>query len=317
MYICKECKAEYKEKVEYCDCGNNTFDYIEDEQVAQSLKATKSRRTLTLEQKAELVSRGFFALCIILSIIVWTIPIGKTPAKKSSTTQQKPVSTSTSIPNIDKIWNDTPIYQPKSRQRQEQVQQQNPLDKLRQEVPLTFSPVEKKKISQAEVQKKNNELVKPKTQSRKTKQVQNTKPVQSSAKSTQSKLVQAAKTSVQQPKKLNEAPLYKEPKKMTYNPNSAEMLRYKNNLRSALFAHFAVGSISGSGECSVQFAVDKTGKLINRKFSHESSNKALNDAVYYMLMSVPKFTAPPAEYNAQTIRMHFKIDNGNYEISIY
>ena len=299
MYICKECKAEYKEKVEYCDCGNNTFDYIEDEQVAQSLKATKSRRTLTLEQKAELVSRGFFALCIILSIIVWAIPIGKTPAKKSSTTQQKPVSTSTPIPNIDKIWNDTPIYQPKSRQRQEQVQQQNPLDKLRQEVPLTFSPVEKKKISQAEVQKKNNELVKPKTQSRKTKQVQ------------------AAKTSVQQPKKLNEAPLYKEPKKMTYNPNSAEMLRYKNNLRSALFAHFAVGSISGSGECSVQFAVDKTGKLINRKFSQESSNKALNDAVYYMLMSVPKFTAPPAEYNAQTIRMHFKIDNGNYEISIY
>ena len=299
MYICKECKAEYKEKVEYCDCGNNTFDYIEDEQVAQSLKATKSRRTLTLEQKAELVSRGFFALCIILSIIVWAIPIGKTPAKKSSTTQQKPVSTSTSIPNIDKIWNDTPIYQPKSRQRQEQVQQQNPLDKLRQEVPLTFTPVERKKISQAEVQKKNNELVKPKTQSRKTKQVQ------------------TAKTSVQQPKKLNEAPLYKEPKKMTYNPNSAEMLRYKNNLRSALFTHFAVGSISGSGECSVQFAVDKTGKLINRKFSQESSNKALNDAVYYMLMSVPKFTAPPAEYNAQTIRMHFKIDNGNYEISIY
>ena len=86
MYICKECKAEYKEKVEYCDCGNNTFDYIEDEQVAQSLKATKSRRTLTLEQKAELVSRGFFAICIILSIIVWAIPIGKTPAKKSSTT---------------------------------------------------------------------------------------------------------------------------------------------------------------------------------------------------------------------------------------
>ena len=317
MYICKECKAEYKEKVEYCDCGNNTFDYIEDEQVAQSLKATKSRRTLTLEQKAELVSRGFFALCIILSIIVWAIPIGKTPAKKSSTTQQKPVSTSTPIPNIDKIWNDTPIYQPKSRQIQEQVQQQNPLDKLRQEVPLTFTPVERKKISQAEVQKKNNELVKPKTQSRKTKQVQNTKPVQSSAKSTQSKPVQAAKTSVQQPKKLNEAPLYKEPKKMTYNPNSAEMLRYKNNLRSALFTHFAVGSISGSGECSVQFAVDKTGKLINRKFSQESSNKALNDAVYYMLMSVPKFTAPPAEYNAQTIRMHFKIDNGNYEISIY
>lgn len=317
MYICKECKAEYKEKVEYCDCGNNTFDYIEDEPAVQSVKGVKSKQTLTLEQKSELVSRGFFALCIILSIIVWAIPVGKTPAKKPATTQQKPVATSTSIPNIDKIWNDTPIYQPKPRQSQEQVQQQNPLDKLRQEIPLTFTPVENKKISQAEVQKKNYEPVTQKPQPQKTKQIQNTKPIQSSAKPTQSKTTQTAKSSVQQPKKLNEAPLYKEPQKPAYNPNSAEMLRYKNNLRSALFAHFAVGSISGSGECSVQFAVDKTGKLINRKFSQESSNKALNDAVYYMLMSVPKFTAPPAEYNAQTIRMHFKIDNGNYEISIY
>lgn len=167
-----------------------------------------------------------------------------------------------------------------------------------------------KKVTQAEVQKKNSEPVNPKTQVQKPKQNQTAKP-------TQTKSVQVSKTSAQQPKKLDEKPLYKEVQKSTYNPNSAEMLRYKNNLRSVLFSHFAVGSISGSGECSVQFAVDANGKLINRKFSQESSNKALNDAVYYMLMSVPKFTPPPAEYNAQTIIMHFKIDNGNYEISIY
>lgn len=117
--------------------------------------------------------------------------------------------------------------------------------------------------------------------------------------------------------KLDEKPLYKEPQKPIYNPNSPTMLRYKNSLRSVLFSHLAVGSISGSGECSIQFAIDPNGKLINRKFSQESSNKALNDAVYYMLMSVPKFTPPPVEYDAQTIKMHFKIDNGNYEISIY
>ena len=112
--------------------------------------------------------------------------------------------------------------------------------------------------------------------------------------------------------------MQKEVQKVTaYNSNSAEMLRYKNRLRAALFRHFAVGSISGSGECSVQFAVNENGKLINRKFFKESSNKALNDAVYYMLMSVPQFEVPPTEYNGQTIRMNFKIDNGNYEISIY
>ncbi len=101
-----------------------------------------------------------------------------------------------------------------------------------------------------------------------------------------------------------------------YNPNSPEMLRYKNNLRAALFSKFAVGSIQGAGECSIQFSVDKTGKLINRKFSKESSNKGLNDTVYYMLMSVPRFSPPPDEYHGEIIRMNFKIDNGNYEITI-
>ena len=31
MYRCKECKTEYKEKVEYCECGNNTFEEIADD----------------------------------------------------------------------------------------------------------------------------------------------------------------------------------------------------------------------------------------------------------------------------------------------
>ena len=65
MYRCKECKAEYKTKVDYCDCGNNTFDYIE-EAIPQ-----KPKQPLTLEQKSEFVSRVFFAICLILSIIIW------------------------------------------------------------------------------------------------------------------------------------------------------------------------------------------------------------------------------------------------------
>ena len=304
MYICRECKAEYKEKVEYCDCGNNTFDYVEDK---NKIQAVNTKQSLTLEQKSELVSRIFFALCIVLSIIVWSIPVGKTSDKKPTPNQQKPISTSTFIPSIDKIWDNTPAYQPKPKQ--EQVQQQNPLEKLRQEIPLTFTPAKDKKVVQAEVQKKNTESVKSKPNVQKTKQVQpkTSKPVQPK---TSHNITSPAP-------KLDKKPLYKEPQKPIYNPNSPTMLRYKNSLRSVLFSHLAVGSISGSGECSIQFAIDPNGKLINRKFSQESSNKALNDAVYYMLMSVPKFTPPPAEYDAQTIKMHFKIDNGNYEISIY
>lgn len=95
------------------------------------------------------------------------------------------------------------------------------------------------------------------------------------------------------------------------------MIDYKTKLRARLFSKFAVGSIQGSGACSISFSIDNTGKLINRKFTQEAENKSLNDAVYYMLMSTPTFTAPPSEYNGETIRMNFSINNGDYEISIY
>ncbi len=123
---------------------------------------------------------------------------------------------------------------------------------------------------------------------------------------------------IQQEKKIIvEKTVPSQPPKPVYNPNSAEMLRYKNNLRAALFSKFAVGSIQGSGECSISFSVDKTGKLTNRKFTKESSNKGLNDTVYYMMMSVPRFSAPPKEYSGETIQMNFKINNGDYEITIF
>ena len=261
MYRCRECKTEYKEKIEYCDCGNNTFDYIEDK-----ICVKKEKAPLTLEQKSELVSRIFFALCIILSIIIWSIPIGNTHTKKTKTTQTKPqTNINKTIPNINKIWDDTPIYQPTTQEQQPAVN-----------IPLTSTTVD---------------------YARRIKEVS-----------------QKEKTKTQNFTPQTDFPI--EPQKPLYNPNSPEMLRYKNHLRATLFSKFAVGSIQGSGECSIQFSVDKSGKLINRKFTKESSNKGLNDTVYYMMMSVPRFTPPPDEYNGETIRMNFKINNGDYEISI-
>ena len=48
MYKCKECGTEYETKPDYCDCGNDTFYYIEEKQ------------PITLEQKSEIVSRVFY-----------------------------------------------------------------------------------------------------------------------------------------------------------------------------------------------------------------------------------------------------------------
>lgn len=306
MYRCRECKAEYKEKVEYCDCGNNTFDYIEDTKPAvKSVPEKQTHRPLTLEQKSEIVSRIFFGLCIILSILVWMLPVNEKPAKTQKTNihaKQKPAVTK-NIPDIDKIWDDTPLYEP--RPEPEPVEKpMTPVDYVRQ---LTESVTQ---------------INKPKTANNtQTSQISKPAPKTSSAKSSApKKIVQVQKknnniTNIKKDMPVN--PELLAPQKPAYNPNSPEMLRYKNNLRAALFSKFAVGSIQGSGECSIQFSVDKTGKLINRKFSKESSNKGLNDTVYYMLMSVPRFSPPPDEYNGETIRMNFKINNGDYEITIH
>ena len=206
------------------------------------------------------------------------------------------IQTKTSIPDINKIWNDTPIYQPKHEPQPTITE------------PIILTPIQP-------VQKKN--LANPAKKVPVTKTPVTTKPVQ--------KPVQASKpATVTKPNlKPLEKPVVKiestvklEPAKPVYNPNSPAMINYKTKLRAKLFSKFAVGSIQGSGTCSISFSVDKSGKLINRKFTQESDNKSLNDTVYYMLMSVPYFNAPPAEYNGETIRMNFSIYNGSYEISI-
>ena len=99
------------------------------------------------------------------------------------------------------------------------------------------------------------------------------------------------------------------------NTSNAMMDRYKGSLRQALFSKLAVTSIQGVGNCEIEFSVDKSGKLLNRRFSKLSENKSLNDAVYNMLMSVPQYSPPPTEYNGEKIRISFSFDNGYYEVS--
>ena len=265
MYRCKECNAEYKEKVEYCDCGNNTFDFIEDK------PETKLKKNLTLEEKSEIVSKIFLIICILLSVIIWMLPVGvshSTPKQKSKH-EVKKTEVFKNIPPIDKIWDDTPVYTPKK----------DLISYIPE--PVTYNEHQPSAPKSKALSPQPEQIIQVKKNDKITKEV---KPLTRT-----------------------------EPK---YNPNSPEMLRYKNNLRAALFSKFAVGSIQGSGECDIQFAVDKTGKLINRKFSKESSNKTLNDTVYYMLMSVPRYSPPPQEYNGEIIHMNFKITNGDYEITI-
>lgn len=302
MYICKECNSKYKIKPDYCDCGNDTFDYIEDK------PAKPAQKPMTLEEKSELVSRIFFAICLIMATLVWFIPVGKKAPENKNTAQkaQKAQSVGT-IPDINRIWDDTPAYTPKTVQPQQVTQPQTTEPIVL--TPTGSVPEQKKNLIQP---KKEIKSIQPQPTAQKPQvkpaQKQTVTPVQKPAVTPASKPAQ--KVQQVQPQKV-EAP------KQTYNPKSPVMIEYKTKLRATLFSKFAVGSIKGSGNCAISFSVDKNGKLINRKFTKESDNKSLNDAVYYMLMSVPYFSAPPTEYNGSPITMTFSINNGNYEISIY
>lgn len=326
MYICKECGTKYTKKVEYCDCGNNTFDYVEGKKnVVPKQKSTK--QPLTLEQKSEYLSRLFLIFCIILSAIVWVIPVKvQQEVKKTAQITVEPVK---NIPLIDKIWDDTPVYV--EPQQEDVVVNQTPI--VLNAIPDYAKPIfkEQKANSSSNINKQQKQVVQSNLSNKQVNQrieqkSQTPKKIETKQVQEQPKTVQSKTQSVSNINNLQTAKTIEQPKqqqvkveqpKPAYNPNSPNMLKYKGGLRAAMFSKFAVGSISGSGSCSVKFSVDPTGKLVNRGFVKQSDNKSLNDAVYYMMMSVPKYSPPPSEYHGETIQMNLKINNGDYEISIY
>lgn len=326
MYKCNDCGKQYIERVEYCDCGNNTFTFVEE--IVKTPKTVK--KPLSIDEKSQIISLSFFVICLVLSLIVWLIPVKTVHNEVKVEEETKPA---VSIPDIEKIWDSTPVKIVQKTVPSEPENINNP-------IPLNVIPYDNK-ISQPKNTKPD--VIKPSTAQPKksdkkvvqTKPTQNLKPVQAPKTQNTKPKEQAKPINTQsnknlnkekpkqqttqpkvenQPKKTEEIKLEK-PKKV-YNPNSPEMLKYKGELRAVLFKKFPVGSIQGSGKCSIHFSIDSSGKLTNRGFTKLSDNKSLNDAVYYMMMSVPRYSAPPASYSGETINMNFSVNNGNYEITI-
>lgn len=296
MFRCKECGCEFKTKPDYCDCGNDTFDEI--------LPAQK-RTMQDLPDIKRIASVAIFVLCIILAIVPWTIK-DKTPVQKPIVHKAQPDTTE--IPDIEKIWNSTPA--------KIEVPQPTPQ-------PAAIVTTEPVKPVQ-EVQPKPKPVTKPSTP----KQVNTPAPVpkpQTTKKETP-KPVQQTKTAENTP---TPAPVPKpqpaaqqQPKTQASTPKPAPkpvdmtpLIDYKNQLRIALLSKLNVPNIQGTGDCAVSFSIDANGKLLNRNFVYKSSNKSVNDEVYYMLMRLPSFKKPPEIYKGETIKLKFYINNGYYEIS--
>lgn len=116
MYRCTECNAEYEEYPDFCDCGNDEFEEISEEQENNSYKneANYLNRDLTDEEKAikeedekdkkkSLIAMGIIAiLCIIVFILP---PHGK---NKIEQVKNETISKKIDLPSsIDVYWDDS------------------------------------------------------------------------------------------------------------------------------------------------------------------------------------------------------------------
>lgn len=114
MYRCKDCKALYKEKLDYCDCGNNVFEEILDTP-AESVKSEKSvSNTLDVPKSApfSFLSMSFFAACVIFSLC-FIFFLGPKPEKRVHKKTPQSQAQVQQIPKIDAIWDNTPAYRAK------------------------------------------------------------------------------------------------------------------------------------------------------------------------------------------------------------
>ena len=179
MYRCKECGAEYEEKPDYCDCGNDEFVKEEQKQSipesenkeikeekpkpqpAPSLKSfTPLKQKLTFEEQypslsrmiksVEPISFTFFCFCLIFSCYI--IFYAWNPDTTVTAVEQKTeVSAPKNIPSIDNIWNNAlPVVKKEEPKTEEKIEN----------IIAQIIPVQPPK--KAEITQKTTTIAKPK-----------------------------------------------------------------------------------------------------------------------------------------------------------
>lgn len=280
MFRCKDCKLEYEKKPDYCECGNDSFEEILPETKKSFLEQYPQIQNFA--KSFDVLSTSIFGLCIILSILAWVFIGKESPDTKKTKKVQKhateQIKNDKKLPDINSFWDNTP------------PEVQKPVQEALQAPEVEAIP--------AEIQREMQLRALREEQERRMEHAQ-----------------------IQQRPQIPQdiAPQTKRPKtspiKKRETASNSDMISYKSDLRQVLFSHLSVTSVQGEGRCEIEFSVDKSGRLLNRKFSKLSDNKSLNDAVYNMLMSVPRYSAPPSGYNGEKIKLSFYFDNGYYEVS--
>ena len=337
MFKCSECGAEYKQKPDFCDCGNDVFEEIV--AVEQSAKeydkelAPKHKKSFE-EQYPELssfmetldpISVVIFGLCIFLSVLslIFIKPkeqnIAESPKPKASIERK--------VADINSFWNDTPPKPEVIVRNQEPTIASQITDMIsKMSEPKPVQQTVKPKLQQTQkpvVQQKPQTSTKPAAQQPKKAQTTTVKPTQTQTVKKQQ--TTTAKPSIQQPQQQTPQPVVQKtvPQQPTVNTAviqaqaAQELKSFKNGLRNTLFRKINFTKVYGDGSCIVDFRVDSTGRLTNKSFSKQSNNNTLNDEVYQAIMSTPVYKAPPNSYSGQILHFSVKFQGGQYEVSLY
>ena len=181
MYKCKECGAQYEEKPDYCNCGNDEFDLVQEQKEIANTKSvdnikpednankvkkvapqpaqpkTKSftppPQNRTYEEQypvlnrfinsIEPISTAVFIMCILLSLYVIFFAWNPSTVDEKQEVKSEQNKTITSIPPIDKFWNnEAPVV------KQEEPKKTEPVENIiKQIIPVqTQKKIEPQKI---------------------------------------------------------------------------------------------------------------------------------------------------------------------------
>lgn len=311
MFECCDCKKIYKEKPDYCDCGNNFFnEIVEEKSSITPLKLRKEKKSFSQQypqitkfiDSLDILSVCIFIVCIILSIL--SLIFIKPSEKIANPSVQKINNQASIMPSIDELWVEKNIDNI-LLSKKEEIKQKN-VEKVVSK-PSPTSQGSQKQVSQ--VKKQDNSTNKSQIK------LKNTNVVKQESKQ-EVKPVELQKPKVEIAIVNNEETTKNNILEQEKNAKMAEQLNnYKVALRQALFNNLSVASIVGSGECIIEFSIAQDGKLIDRAFSKQSPNESVNKAVYNMMMKMPYYYAPPEGYNGEKIKLHFLFNNGSYSIS--
>lgn len=101
MYKCKECGQEYKDKPDFCDCGNDTFDCHEEK------TTEKPKRNTGNITNSNICAWLIFTTCIIASILILIFFPKITPQEKHTPEQKIVKEVHKDIPEISTFWIDS------------------------------------------------------------------------------------------------------------------------------------------------------------------------------------------------------------------